>query len=456
MLGYKCYAVNKLLAKGLAPTSISSLIKQRERWGRGCVYSLRRIHLFLNPKIPFKMKVAYGACRTYWDSFLRRFIYILSPIVCALCGIPIVVCGLKELLLIWLPAYLLYGITLRLASGNIRSSRLSNIIDTIMFPYLMIPIFAEFLFIHKKEFHVTNKSRENDNSDRILVLPHLVLLVLSFFGILKMAGDTLAYMAFGNIIIIYWLFVNGSALLMAVFFMLGRKNYRNYERFDCTDIAVDINYNGNTYKTYTLDISEGGFCVEMEHATYLPYKEGEKSELFDVTLYSSKYSCDVVVEIIAVAKDKKNNIWKYSFEIVSMDENNKKQYMQLIFDREHTLPKKISVTSSVYGDVLMNITGRINKKAYSKRKLARIDIGKSYPVKEGGEVNIVNFNFEHIYLGEEEKRKELNIILSEDVVLNCVKPSLSGNIYNVENLNSLINNKEFEQIVLGWENNGLV
>lgn len=369
MNGYRCFAINKSLANGLAPTSIKSLIKQRERWGRGCVYSLRRIHLFLNPNIPLKMKIAYGACRTYWDSFLRRFIYIVAPIIYALLGIPIVVCSMKELLIFWLPSYLLYSITLRLASGNIRSSRLSNIIDTIMFPYLVLPILAEVFHIHKKEFHVTEKSKEEEN-DKILVLPHLCLFILSIIALVKMIVDAIAYKAYGAVIIIFWLLVNGSALLMAIFFMLGRRNMRYYERLTC-EVDVELMCNDMLYTGKTVDISEGGFQVDFDTSVYLSYIE---DKVIDIKVSNDKYVANVKAVVIGVTEE--NDERKYSFEIKEITDKDKRQYMQLIYDRAHTLPRSISVTSSIYGDIFSNIAGRVNKKKYSGRKLVGPDVNR--------------------------------------------------------------------------------
>lgn len=369
MNGYRCFAINKSLANGLAPTSIKSLIKQRERWGRGCVYSLRRIHLFLNPNIPLKMKIAYGACRTYWDSFLRRFIYIVAPIIYALLGIPIVVCSLKELLIFWLPSYLLYSITLRLASGNIRSSRLSNIIDTIMFPYLVLPILAEVFHIHKKEFHVTEKSKEEEN-DKILVLPHLCLFILSIIALVKMIVDAIAYKAYGAVIIIFWLLVNGSALLMAIFFMLGRRNMRYYERLTC-EVDVELMCNDMLYTGKTVDISEGGFQVDFDTSVYLSYIE---DKVIDIKVSNDKYVANVKAVVIGVTEE--NDERKYSFVIKEITDKDKRQYMQLIYDRAHTLPRSISVTSSIYGDIFSNIAGRVNKKKYSGRKLVGPDVNR--------------------------------------------------------------------------------
>ena len=443
MNGYRCFAINKSLANGLAPTSIKSLIKQRERWGRGCVYSLRRIHLFLNPDIPFKMKIAYGACRTYWDSFLRRSIYISAPFIYALLRIPVFVCSLKELLIFWLPSYLLYSITLRLASGNIRSSRLSNIIDTIMFPYLVLPILAEVFHIHKKEFHVTEKSKEEEN-DRILVLPHLCLFVLSVVALVKMIKDAIVYKAYGSVIIIFWLFVNGSALLMAIFFMLGRRNMRNHERFAC-ELDVELTYNDKLQKGKTVDISEGGFQVIFDTAAYLSYKEDNE---IDIRISNAKYSACVKAIVVAVKKE--DDDWKYSFEIKNMSHEDKKQYMQLIYDRSHTLPKKISVTSSIYGDIFANISRRVNKKQYSSRKLARIDVNRSYKTTDGPDVKIIDFNFENIWIDSGETRKRFNLILQEGIILECEKKK--HQLYSVKNIDSLIMNEAFNNIIIDWEN----
>lgn len=148
--GYSCYAVDKTLAHGLAPTDIDNLIKQRVRWGRGCITSLRRTNLLFNPHIKLNAKISYLACWMYWWTFFRRFIYIVSPILFILFGIPVVICSLKELIFIWLPSYVLYNQALKVTSGAIRNKRWSNTVDTVIFPYMIIPVLLETLFIQQK------------------------------------------------------------------------------------------------------------------------------------------------------------------------------------------------------------------------------------------------------------------------------------------------------------------
>lgn len=444
MKGYRCYAVNKLVAKGLAPTSVSSLIKQRERWGRGCIYSLRRHHIILNPKVPFKMKIAYMSCRTYWDSFFRRFIYILSPIAFILLGIPVVICGLKELLCIWLPTYILYALTLRMVSGNIRNTRISNIIDTIMFPYLMVPILAEVLCIHKKEFVVTDKSRkQGTNVDNILALPHIVLLILSVIALVISVRDAVIYQSYGSIVVIYWLLVNSGSLIMAIFFMNGRKNYRNSERF-YGQLALQISVDGETYEATTSDFSEGGLSAILPKAVYIA-----NGKLVDICIKDREYKAEMKMQIASVSEVKDKG-YKYCFQIVEIDNENKQEYMEIIFDRDHSLPQTISKSSSVYGDIVSNIKGRVNKSTSSSRKLVRLDVNKEYPLKCGGNVFVKNFNFEYVLLEDKAGIPEkCEIELEKDVVLICHRQK--GSLYKIDNLEALQSDIAFQNIIAKWD-----
>lgn len=444
--GYQCYAVDKSLAKGLAPTTIGSLIKQRERWARGCIFSVRRHHVLFNPTIPFRIKVSYMACRSYWDSFLRRFIYIMCPILFVLLGIPAVICDFKELLLIWLPAYALYSITLRVTSGNIRNTRLSNIIDTTMFPYLMVPILAEVLHIHKNEFVVTDKSKQQGaDKDKYLALPHLILLVFSVIALVLSIRDLLAYGAVGAIVLIYWLFVNSNSLLMAIFFMLGRKNYRSSERF-YGKVPVTIYIDDLPYHLYTEDFSEGGMSVLFPTAVYI-----SEDEEIDVEILDKGYEARMKMKVAAVTTLKNGN-HKFSFEITEIDEANKKEYFQIIYDRAHSLPKTISMRSSVYGDISTNIKERFAKAEESTRKHVRIGINRKYPLVTGEKLYLKNYNFNYLLVIEETTLDdEIEIILEKDVIMKCKR--YKNSLFKVENVEELTDSPEFMKIIEEWDKN---
>ncbi len=449
--GYTCYAVDKLLAKGLAPITINSLIKQRERWGRGCIYSLRRVHILLNPKFNFKLKLAYFSCRIYWGSFTRRFLYILSPIFFVLFDIPVVICDFKELILIWLPSYVLYGITLKKISGDIRNTRWSNIIDTTIFPYMLLPIWAETLFIRKKEFHVTSKAKVQQNNNAYMALPHVVLLVLCIYALIIMIKDLFLYRAFGSVIVIYWLIINSSSLIMSIFFMIGRKSERLTERFS-VNLPVEVQYEGKVYHGNVVDISEGGLALELDDAIYLPYKEGKEADFY---IQYNEYYAKVTGHIVTVKKAAAGK-WKYCVVVSEMDEKNRQEYLQIIYDREHTLPKKLSKNSSYFGDIVKNLSKRTEVAESSRRQTARIMVNETCELNDGNKVLLENYNFEFVRLsavGEGSLPEKLTLFPGSAYELYCEQSDINPNVYAITNWEALVDNKEFMKVVKEWSSN---
>lgn len=67
--GYTCYATGEPLAHGMAPVDFKSLIKQRQRWGRGCVQTIRSFK-FLFSELPIGTKFSYISL--YDDTYLGR------------------------------------------------------------------------------------------------------------------------------------------------------------------------------------------------------------------------------------------------------------------------------------------------------------------------------------------------------------------------------------------------
>ncbi len=354
--GYQCYATSKQLAHGLAPITIKSLLKQRVRWARGCIYSLRRIHLLTNKKFSLRMKLAYYACRIYWESFTRRLVYILSPVLFLLWKVPLVIFDLRQLLFIWLPYYLIYSFLLSHISGEIRNTRWSNIIDTIMFPYLLLPVWAEMVHINEKKFSVTAKSKSfGEGSERYLAIPHICLLAVTLISLFFAFRELILYKAFGLIIMIVWLLLNSFSLIMAILFMMGRVNNRLYERFD-VDFEAAMKTAEGEYRGRVKNISEGGFAMEMLEK--LDLKEGEKLEFL---LEDRDYRARVYGELVKRDRIKKSRNYLYRIRRGEyFDIDHKRQYMQIVYDRDISLPVVLNEKTGYFDD-LFHILERKNE-----------------------------------------------------------------------------------------------
>lgn len=410
--GYTTYAIDTVVAHGLAPKDFKSLIKQRQRWARGCVQVLRSTK-FLFGELPFRAKVSYMVCFLYWWTFLRRLIYILSPILFVVFGIVVVDCSLWELLLIWLPSYLIYNRALRVMSGNIRNVRWSNMVDTILFPYLIIPVIAETFGVRMHKFYVTPKQKATSkNSEFKYAIPHIILALLSILGLAYCIYDFIVYQSFGGIIIFYWLCVNLYTLLNAIVFIAGRVNYRNDERF-YAHVPVTLTVGQLEMEGETADLSENGLAVLLAEPEFLPY-EGS----FPVEVAYKGYRAKMMAKTLHVRKAGQH--WKYSLKITECTEESRRQYLQIVFDRDHTLPKVIH--SGLLKDTSATLKGTVAKPVLSNRKLPRINMDVKLPTGSGKQVELLNYNYEYVLLkNTPELEVTPTILLDKDINLFCEK-----------------------------------
>lgn len=455
--GYSCYATSEVLAHGLSPDTIDSLVKQRERWGRGCIFSLRRINVWRDKKMPLRAKLSYFSCELYWWSYLRRFVFMLAPILFMLFSVPVIICEPWQMFAIWLPSYIMGVLAAKTTSSDIRNPRWSNIIDTVLFPYLIVPILLEALGVRKREFHVTEKRRAvNNESDAIMALPHIILCVLSVIAIIKAIGQMIAYESVGPVIILFWLVVNLSALIMAAFFMLGRTNQRLTERYQVS-IPVCLNLQEKIYAE-TYDVSEEGLAVLLDKPVDIPM-----SKPIEIKIHTHHYSASMMAKIVHVKEFE--NQWKYSFQITELQEPDKGEYYQIVYDREPSLPDKIEKNASVFEEMKVNLKKR-GKNAQTKeerRRTSRISLGVYFEAENGEKILVDDYNFRYVSLISEEGQAPLakemkmypipgNKQLFFDLEF---KREFGENkvLYYIKNHNEIAFNKDMEELIDKWSEN---
>ena len=330
--GYVCYATNEVLASGLSPTDLKSLITQRIRWARGVISTNRKLHIFLSKGLSFAQKCNYWASEWYWFAPLKRLIYFMSPILYATFGYMVIKCTLWQVLLFWLPMYVTSNISLRMLSRNIRTTKWTSIYETVLFPYLLIPVLMETFGITMKTFKVTKKGQtEKEAGKNLLYLtPFALLVVLSVIGIFNCLFMIFDGNNMGPSVVLFWLIVNLFTLVMAMFFVLGRNYLRQSERthavMDCTICTPTSSYTGKT-----LDLSETGAAVRLDDPVSIDTEEDVTLELHD-----GRYKAVLKAQIVHV--DNNKDSWKYAFRITDYTDTYD-EYLQLLFDRIPTLPQ---------------------------------------------------------------------------------------------------------------------
>ncbi len=460
--GYRCYALNEIKASGLSPSDLKSLMKQRARWARGCIQTKRKLHIFFRSGLNFKQKLNYITSVNYWYFGIKRLAYIISPILFSVFNIMVVKCNPVQIIIFWLPMYLCTNASLRRLSNNVRTSKWTNIYETILFPALIPAVLLETVGISQKKFAVTRKDKvENERAYQIkLAIPQGILAVLSLIGIVSCIRMMFVTGSPGYIIVLFWLVANLYSVIMALFFLLERKSIRHSERFQIkSPCTIEIEEYGKI-QCETYDISEGGISVIMNFPEYICPDKPIKLKLF-----SGKYNCSFYGEIIQV--NEQNDKWRYSFKIVKIEEDEYRKLLNIIYDRVPPRANEL-IDHSIYEDLKVNIEKRGKKPMTFGRKLPRVSLSKEIQgIDQQGKphkIILLNFNYRYVlikdleyknldrllfYVNDEKVELKLKSENSEDPSTESKRP-IKGILYTIENYESLVRNQGFKEELFNW------
>ncbi len=452
--GYRTIATTEVVANGLAPTSIKNLISQRVRWARGVIQSVRNTRLPFNKELTFSSRMSYMVSHSYWWSFARRLIFTISPILFALFNIRIAVCGFWDLLLFWGPSHLFYSLSMRSLSSATRNQRWSQIIDTILAPYMVIPVILESIGLKQMKFKVTEKEIEGDSFKQqvLYAIPHMILLFLSIAALIRFTVGKYGSELFFGSIILFWLVYNVINLLYAVFFLLGRKIYRKSERISASE-TVQIKFEDRAITGKTLNLSEGGFLLELDRAEYIP-----DDEEISIIISNDEYHAEFEGEIRYVKENE--NRWLYGVKLTTISDDDKRQYTQLIYDRHHSLPVKLDVWMTAIDDLINNLSHRIEKQRPDMRTLARIPLDKPIQFDDGTKGTIKDFNYKYVMLSNmngsiDTKIYTLNV---DNAIVEMIFEPVEGksfsqkseHLYAIKNHDYLVKNPVFIATLDEW------
>lgn len=355
--GYITYATSEVLAAGLSTTTVASMISQRIRWARGVIQSIRNTGALWTGKLSLPARLSYLNAWLYWWSFLCRMIFILAPVLFALFDVRLVVCGFWELLFFWLPAFLSNRAAMLYLGTNIRSARWSQIIDTILAPYLIWPVLLESAGIRQRTFKVTDKKKRRERTASFwYLIPHGVLIVLTVAAILRFIRGKYGMALVYSSVILFWLGYNLLGLLYAVFFMLGRESRRISDRIGAREQA-QVETDEGTFAAVTEDVSEEGIALRLpgQGAGGAPPYLPEKGSRFRIRVCTAHYRASLQAVCVYAGQG------KLTATVEPEGEESRRHWLQIIHDREHSLPRELDPWMTVYDEIRQNALVRWKK-----------------------------------------------------------------------------------------------
>lgn len=450
MQGYKNISTLEPLASGLTPTDVSSVLKQRIRWARGVVQSVRNLKIFTSKDLTFQQKIVYLNSYLYWWSFLRRILYIFAPILFTVFNIRVVDTNFWTLLLFWLPSYCLIQLVMKDISSDVRTARWGEIQETIFAPYLVLPVLFQTIGLKETKFKVTDKGVKQSKRDVLFIIPHMTMLVLALYGVVVFNYGKFGSEIFYGSVITFWLLSHIFNLTIACLYYLGRPIYRTSERFLMQN-KLRVTFNKQTYELTTHDISETGLSFTSEFPYYFP-----SDQLLKFTVVRENYHATFTGKIVRVWQ--RDNTYYYGVVVEEMTLDNYRHYLQIIYDGfNQSLRQTMDPMVTMLDSFVLNIKRRANgqkDKPFFSEQYPVIFVNQTYET-EFNSCYIHHFNYREIelsfpYLAFFEKQMQLKL---GEILLALNYQSKSGNgryVYYVENLSEWLDTPELHATVEGW------
>ncbi len=451
--GYICIAIDEVLASGLSATDLKSLINQRVRWARGVITTNRKMHTMWSRDLSFAQKINYWASVWYWYAPVKRLIYYMCPILYGVFGYMVIKCDLWEIMLFWLPMYITQNLSLRVMSHNLRTAKWTGIYETILFPFLLVPVLMETIGIKMTKFKVTKKGAVESEAGKntAYIIPFAFLCILSVIGIYNCVAQIFDSNDLGPAVVLFWLIMNLYTLVMAMFFVMGRDYIRKFDRVETVIDAV-LHTSISDYNCQTSDISDEGISVTYHRPINI-----DDSNPVVISLSWEDYKCSLKCRLLhSDAFDHDERDWyKYSFEVVDYL-GTYEEYMQIIYDRVPALPQHLDEHAGSFDDLKLNVKKRTEKPFYQNRTVPRIRIEPVVYDYEGNEQRIVDFNYKYLTLKGMYKPRDEEILViepHEGLFLVCKRLRyIAGgdSLYKVENYYEIVDEPGKNRLLEKW------
>ena len=152
--------------------------------------------------------------------------------------------------------------------------------------------------------------------------------------------------------ILFWLSYNLTGLLYAVFFMLGRESRRISDRIGAEEEA-EVSFRGKRHRGKTVDVSEEGIALRFPEPVSL-----SRDDRFRVLVTTPHYRAALDAVCVYSREEQNRRSWFAAAVVATETEEDRRNWLQIIHDREHSLPREIDPWTTIYDEVRRNIEMR--------------------------------------------------------------------------------------------------
>jgi cellulose synthase (UDP-forming) len=171
---------------GLATESLSAHVGQRQRWARGMAQIFRIDNPFLGRGLSLGQRLCYAASMLHFFHALPRLVFLLAPLSYLFFGMQILQGSPALVAAYSLPHLLHANMTNSRVQGKYRYSFWSEVYETSLAPFIVLPTTIALIAPKLGKFNVTAKGGKVGRTyfDRRIAWPHIVLALLNLAGLI--------------------------------------------------------------------------------------------------------------------------------------------------------------------------------------------------------------------------------------------------------------------------------
>ncbi|WP_370260861.1 UDP-forming cellulose synthase catalytic subunit [Limnobacter sp.] len=185
-LGYNSVYLNNVQAAGLATETLAGHIGQRIRWARGMAQIFRTDNPMFKKGLSFFQRICYSNAMLHFFYGIPRLIFLIMPMAYLYFEFHLINAAAVTILSYALPQLIISSYTNSVIQGKYRRSFWSEVYETVLSWYIVLPTTLAFINPKLGKFNVTSKGGliEKSYFDANIAKPYLVLLLLNLVGFL--------------------------------------------------------------------------------------------------------------------------------------------------------------------------------------------------------------------------------------------------------------------------------
>ncbi len=272
--GYDSAYLNIPQAAGLATDTLADHISQRIRWARGMAQIFRIDNPFLKKGLTLFQKVCYANAMMHFFYGIPRLIFLLMPGAFLFFEYYVINASATAILSHAIPPLIFASFTNSFIQGKFRKSFWSEIYETVLSWYIILPTTLAMINPKLGKFNVTPKEKRTGDSYFDFTIAHPYLIIIAINLLAFVIGLSRLFMWNSHeidtvLMNLLWCSINLILLGAAVGVATEQKQEHAEHRVKMIIPATLLLPNGHTLSCYTSHYSSQGFELVLGDTSHI-------------------------------------------------------------------------------------------------------------------------------------------------------------------------------------------